>query len=376
MFASVASMIDQFNMNNILILQELGYKVDVACNFEFGSTITNEKIENLKKVLSEQNIEYFHISVPRGVKNIAEAYKAYKHLKELVEKNKYDLVHCHSPIGGVIARLACRKNRKRGLKLIYTAHGFHFFKGGPFINWIFYPIEKILANYTDVLITINHEDYNRAKKSFKAKKIEYIPGIGVDTKYFQRIVIDKDEIRKNLGIPKEAIMLFSVGELCRRKNHETTIRALAKTNNKNLYYVICGKGELQPYLKKLCNEIGIENRVLFLGFRTDIPELCKVSDIYIFPSIREGLGLAAIEGMSVGLPLISSNINGIKDYTEHGKTGYCLQPFDVNGFANAMNELAESFELRKKIGKHNQEVVKKFDIENVNKAMYEIYKIV
>jgi glycosyltransferase involved in cell wall biosynthesis len=374
MFASVASMIDQFNMDNIRILQELGYKVDVACNFEYGNTITDETIENLKKTLTVQNIECFHISVPRGYKSIKDAFNAYKQLRELVEKNKYDLVHCHSPIGGVIARLACRKKRKYGLKLIYTAHGFHFFKGGPLKNWIFYPIEKLFAYYTDVLVTINQEDYNLAKKSFKVKKIEYIPGVGVDTKSFQSVVSDKDLIRKNIGVPQDAIMFFSVGELCRRKNHETAIRALGKATNKNLYYVICGKGQLEQYLKNLCKDLGVEDRVFLLGYRGDIPKFCNASDIYLFPSLREGLGLAAIEGMSAGLPLISANINGIKDYTEDGKTGYCIRPFDVDGFARAMDKLAADDDLRKKIGKHNQYVVKKFDIKNVSRIMCEIYK--
>lgn len=370
MISSVVSMIDQFNMSNIEILKKLGYEVHVASNFETGSTSSKKRVEEFKKELTEMNIPYFQVDFSRSIGNISSNIHVYKQIKRLIKENNYNFIHCHSPIGGVVGRIAAHNTNT---PVIYTAHGFHFFKGGPLKNWMFYPMEKFLANYTDVLITINHEDYYRAKKYFKAKKIEYIPGVGVDTKKYENMVIDKEAVRERIGIPKNAIMLFSVGELCKRKNHETTIRAFAKVNNKNLYYIICGKGELDEYLKNLCKELSVEERVKLLGYRTDISELCKASDIYLFPSTREGLGLAAIEGMSSGLPLISSYINGIKDYTENGKTGFCLDPFDIDGFSNAIETLAKSSELRATIGKYNQEVVRNFDIEKVEEIMNRIY---
>lgn len=371
MLTSVASMIDQFNMSNISILRKLGYEVHVVANFEYGSSCSKQRVEEFKKELEGLGIEYYHTNFSRKLTDISSNIKAYWRVKELIQKNRYEFIHCHTPIGGVCGRLAAHRTKTR---VIYTAHGFHFFKGSPIINWVlYYPVERLLSYWTDVLITINREDFSLAKKSFKAKNIEYIPGVGLDTNKFAGVVVDREAKRQEIGVPNKAIMLFSVGELGSRKNHETPIRALAKTNNKNIYYVICGKGELEQYLKNLSIELGIANRVLMLGFRTDIAELCKSSDIYVFPSQREGLGIAALEGMATGLPLISSYINGIRDYTKDGVTGYCLEPFDVNGFAEAMDKLAGDEALREKIGKHNIEVVKAFDFEIVDKIMNEIY---
>ncbi|MEK4326633.1 glycosyltransferase family 4 protein [Paenibacillus sp. FSL R7-0312] len=372
MLASVASMIEKFNMSNIRILMDLGYEVHIAANFEYSNTSSENRIIEFKKELEGLGIRHYHIDFSRKVTSISSHILAYRQIAELMSQNQYEFVHCHSPIGGVCGRIAAKRTRT---KVIYTAHGFHFFKGAPLKNWLlYYPIERALANYTDVLITINHEDYNRASKSFKAKKVKYIPSVGLNTEEFNSIVVDKEAKRREIAVPEDAIMFLSVGELDSRKNHETPIRALANINNKNLYYVICGTGHLLEYLKNLCKELGVEKNVLLLGYRTDIAELCKSSDIYIFPSQREGLGMAALEGMSVGLPLISSYINGIRDYTEDGKTGFCLHPFDINGFGIAMEQLAGDADLRRKMGIYNQSVVENFEIQKVNKIMSGIYQ--
>ena len=371
MVASVASMIDQFNMSNINILLSLGYEVHVAANFESGNTTSKSRLDKFKEELNKLNIHFFQVDFSRNVIDLNSNVKAYKQIKKLIEINKYKFIHCHSPIGGVISRIAAKRAH---IPIVYTAHGFHFYKGGSIKNWMFYPIERLLAHYTDVLITINNEDYSLAKR-FQANKVIYIPGVGLDTKVFRNVVVDKAALRSSLGIPKDAIVLFSVGELCKRKNHETVIKALQEVGDNRIYYIICGKGELLQHLEKLCENIGLRERVIFLGYRTDIKELCKASDIYVFPSVREGLGIAALEGMSAGLPLISSNVNGIKDYTENEKTGYCVNPYDINGFSEAIKHLADNIEQRKKIGYYNQEVVKKFDLENVNKIMLNVYKM-
>ena len=220
---------------------------------------------------------------------------------------------------------------KKGMKVIYTAHGFHFYKGSPKRNWIFYPVEKFLSRYTDLLITINKEDYKMASSKMNAVTTKYIPGVGINTKKFTDCLIDRNKKREALNVPDRGIIVLSVGELVKRKNHETIIRAIAQTENNDIYYFICGKGELEEELNRVIHSLKLENRVFLLGFRDDIPELCKAADIYAFPSTREGLGLAGIEGMAAGLPIVSTHINGIKDYTEDGKTGYCEEPYDVKG---------------------------------------------
>ena len=192
MLASVASMIDQFNMDNIRLLQDMDYKVDVVANFDFGSTSTRERVKEFKQELIEESIDVYNVPIPRSIFDIKGVWKSYKFVKELCKKQNYKMIHCHSPIGGVIARLAARKSRKNGTKVIYTAHGFHFFKGAPLKNWlIYFPIEWICSFVTDVLITINSEDYNFAKKYMHAKRIEYIPGVGINTEKISLVDVDR-----------------------------------------------------------------------------------------------------------------------------------------------------------------------------------------
>ena len=246
----------------------------------------------------------------------------------------------------MLTRLAAREARKKGTKVIYTAHGFHFFKGAPLINWIlFYPVEKFCARFTDVLITINQEDYKRAQK-FKAGKVEYIPGVGIDTKKFSEVVVDKSAKRKELGVPVDAFLVLSVGELNKNKNHDTVIKAIAKLNNPNVYYVICGQGTLENYLKDLINELGLEKQVKLLGYRRDIAEISKTSDIFVFPSFREGLSVALMEAMALGLPVVCSKIRGNVDLIEDGKGGYLVEPDDVEGFINAIRRIINENRLK------------------------------
>ena len=183
--ASVASMIDQFNMQNIQLLLDNGYAVDVACNCKVGNSISDERVQDLIKRLSEKEVSVIDVPIPREITNVKEIIKSLKQVKKMCDENHYNLLHCHSPIGSVVARLAAKNARKHGTKVIYTAHGFHFYKGAPKINWlIFYPIEKFFSRLTDVLITINKEDYAFANKHMNARQIEYIPGVGVNTEKF------------------------------------------------------------------------------------------------------------------------------------------------------------------------------------------------
>lgn len=371
MLASVASMIDQFNMPNINLLQEMGYVVDVACNFEKGNTCSVERIEELKKLLKQNRVNFFQVDFSRDVNQIHTNIKAYKQIITLIKEKKYKFIHCHSPIGGIIGRLAARNNNT---KVIYTAHGFHFYKNGPTKNWLlYYPIEKFFSRYTDILITINNEDYKRAKSYMHAKKTYKIPGVGVDVDYFSNYKLNKEEKREQLGMQKDDIILLSVGELNKNKNHEIIIRALAQLKNSKVHYFIAGRGDLKEHLLKISNDLGVNKNVHLLGFRKDIKEIYNVVDIFCFPSLREGLGLSALEAMASGLPLITSSVHGINDYSKDGITGYACDPNDLDAFVIALKKLYKNKELREKMGHHNIEESKKFDVNTVNKMMNAIY---
>ena len=346
---------------------EEGHTVHIACN-EKGSPVPD--------MYRELGCPVHPISCSRSPLSKANM-QAVKQIRRLVEENHYDVVHCHTPVAAACTRLACRKIRKKqGVKVFYTAHGFHFYKGAPLKNWmIFYPVEKLCARYTDKLITINQEDFALAQKKMKAKEVLYVPGVGVDLTRFQNITVDKAAKRRELGIPEDAILLLSVGELNENKNHQVIIQAMAKLQWDNLHYMIAGIGAKADDLTKLAESLGLTAQVHLLGYRGDIPELGYAADIFCFPSHREGLGLAAIEGMACGLPIVSSNVHGINDYSVDGVTGYKCAPGDVEGFAKAIEQLANDPVLRENMGKGNMERAQKYRIQTINSQMHDVYRL-
>ncbi|WP_394604707.1 glycosyltransferase family 4 protein [Fictibacillus sp. UD] len=348
-------------MPHIKMLVEQGHQVDVAFN----------KVQEVKREIVELGCKVYNIEFQRSPlsrKNIS----AYKQIKSLIINQKYDLVHSHTPIASACVRLACRK--KKDIKVVYTAHGFHFYKGAPLPNWVlYYPVEKWLSKHTDILITINKEDYARAKASFKSKTVKYVPGVGLDIKKIQDVIIEKSAKRKDLGIPDDAFLALSVGELNKNKNHETVIKAIAKLNDPKVYYLICGQGPLEDYLRKLILELGLNNQVKLLGFRKDIIELCKVADIFVFPSFREGLSVALMETMACGLPVVCSDIRGNRDLIIDGQGGYLVKPDVEEEFINALQKVFSNNSLQSTFGDFNKQSMKKYGLKSVTKEMKKIY---
>ena len=352
-----------FLKNDIKLLKELNYEVHCATNLHMGENDSMEGFDVIKHQIDFQRS-------PFSKENL----KAYKQICALLEEYDFDLIHCHTPVGGVMARLASKKFRKSGLKVIYTAHGFHFFKGASIKNWlIFYPVEKLLSRYTDVLITINKEDYERASKKFSAKKTVYMPGVGVDTKKFDSDNFNKTKIRESLGVDDNDCILISVGELSTRKNHKAIINALAKLPKDDLErikYLIVGIGDLDEYLHNLCSELKLDN-VVFLGYRTDVAALYACSDLFVFPSLQEGLPVALMEAMASGLPVICSRLRGNVDLIEDNKGGFLVESDDIDGFAEKISLMMN---CGNNMGTVNKETMKDFDISVISDNMLEIYK--
>lgn len=370
---SVVSFIEWFNKENIEYLRkDKSCEVHIACNFDYMDDTDEVRTLQYIKQLKEEGIVLHNIHFARSPFS-KENISSYKLLKSIIKRENFDLIHCHTPTVSILTRLAARDARKKGTTVMYTCHGFHFHNASPKKNWIlYYPIEKYMSRFTDYLVTINHEDYNRAC-SFKSKNVRYIPGVGVDLSKIKNCRIDRKKYKENLGLPVDSILVLSVGELIERKNHEVIIRAVAQIDNKNIYYAICGKGPLKDHLKSLSEQLGISARVLFLGFRKDIPELCHTADISAFPSKIEGLGLAGIEAMAAGVPLVSSNVHGILDYVKDGITGYAFAPDDVNGFSVAISTLSERPALRKSMADECMKAVESFDLPNALRSMWNIY---
>ncbi len=351
------SHINTFHLPHIKFLQDEGYQVHVATNGD-------EKVSLADKE--------FSLPISRNPLRIGNLFAIFK-LARIMRKQKYDLITCHTPMGGVVARVAAFFSKS--LPIIYMAHGFHFYKGAPFVNNIYKVIEKILAHITDAIITMNEEDYAAAKKFSLRKngKVYKIPGIGLDTKKFFDLDIDVKSKRNSLGVDENAIVILNVAEMIKRKNQATLLKAFAKIDCDRAILLICGRGKLQAKLKNLARKLDIEHKVKFLGFRKDIREILAISDIFVFPSFQEGLPLSVIEAMAAKLPIVCSNIRGNKDLIHNNENGFLVDCKDVVGFAQKIQLLCQDKSLRGKFGGQNSKVVFKYDLSNVISQMRQIY---
>ncbi|ENQ3078061.1 glycosyltransferase family 4 protein [Bacillus sp. WLY-B-L8] len=305
-------------------------------------------------------------------------FEAYKKLSSIINKNKYSIIHCHTPMGGVLARLAARKARRQGTKVIYTAHGFHFCKGAPLINWLaYYPIERGLASYTDCLITINTEDYNLAvKHRFKANCIEHVHGIGVDTKQFKLVQEEyKQDLKMKFGYKPNDFLMFYAAEFNTNKNQQFLLHSLAllKDEAPNAKLLLAGNGPLMEDCKNLAIELGIAEMVHFLGYRTDIAKLLPICDVAVASSLREGLPVNIMEAMACGLPVIATYNRGHRELIMDTINGYLVSPTEVELFASRILECIHSRALREKIGIENVNGVKKYSIDQVSNELNNIY---
>ena len=362
----VKTHIMEFHIPYLKMFKELGWETAVAAKNDY------ENLEDCKIPYCDKYYNVPFERFPLKPQNIA----AYKMLKKIIDDGDYEIVHCHTPVGAMLTRLAAIGARRGGTRVYYTAHGFHFYTGAPLINWVlYYPVEKWLARYTDVLITINKEDYERAKK-FKAKKVFYVPGVGIDINRFgmECGTNIKFEIRKELGIPLDATVLLSVGELNKNKNHKVIIQALGQMQNNNLYYVICGRGPMMDEYQALAKKLGISKRIILTGYRTDVCKFYQMADIFVFPSYREGLPISMIEAMYNGLPIICTNIRGSRDLIEDSQNILVDNPEDQSVFIQGILKLNDQ-STREKIGSFNRKKANNYLLPVVTEQYKKIYKL-
>lgn len=362
---TISLTMNSFFKPHIEMLVNEGHTVDIACNYTDLS---------LDSFYSELGCGFHQIDFSRSPIS-KDNLKAYSQLKKVIENGSYDIVHCHTPNASVITRLVCKKLRKKsGLKVFYTAHGFHFYKGAPKLNWmVFYPVEKYCSRFTDKLITINQEDYELAKTKFKAREVLYVPGVGLDLTRFENVSVDKNAKRQDIGVPEDAFLLLSVGELNDNKNHETVIKAVARLGDESVHYAIAGVGDKKDHLLELAHKLGVSEQLHLLGYRKDIPELNTVADAFCFPSIREGLGLAAIEAMACGLAVIAAENRGTRTFLQNGNNGLLCPHDSPESFADAINQVMSDKALRKNFVNEGKITVRDFSVENVLNVMRTIY---
>lgn len=357
--ATVDIHIRAFHLPYLKLLKEMGYEVHVATNGDETFPNCDKKYQ----ICVERN--------PFKLNNI----KAIKQLKKIINEEKYDMIHCHTPMGAVVARLAAKDSRKKHkTRVIYTAHGFHFYKGAPTKNWLmFYPVEKILARHTDDLITINKEDYNLAKSKFKTR-IHYVPGVGIDESKFDFKMDDKEknELRESLGLKKDDFIMTFVARLDKNKNQIFLINAMEKLlqKNKKIHLLLVGKDELNGYYQDKCQEKKINNNIHFLGFRKDVIKLLKISDIAVSSSLREGLPVNILESLLCNIPVVALNCRGMKDLIENKKNGFIIENNNINSFIKKIEDI-----YSKKIKITNDNEIEKFLLKNTIKKYRKIYKL-
>lgn len=362
--ATVDSHILHFHLPYLKLFKEKGYEVHVATNTDDAIPFCDVK----HKVSFERS--------PFKKSNL----KAIKQMKKILLDNNFDIVHTHTPMGSVVTRLAYKKvKNKINTRIIYTAHGFHFYKGAPLFNWIFfYPVEKYLSKYTDTLITINKEDYEFAKKKFKkCRSVEYVPGVGIDEDKFNFTMTksEKLELRKSLGLKENDFVLIYPARLDKNKNQGMLIESMAELikKHKDIHLLLPGEDELNGYYQKMAKEKNVDKNVHFLGYRNDIPRLLKISNVAVSTSKREGLPINIIEAMYVGLPVVATNCRGNRDLIKDGKNGYLIDLNDSNNLTKKIKEIYDNLNLIEKFEKSNLLEAEQYKLTKISENIANIY---
>ena len=363
--ASVAGHIKNFHTPYLKLFKDKGYTTYVAANWTLKE---NEKID-----FCDNFIQLPIERKPFSLKNI----KAICKLKKLLKVEKFDLIHCHTPMGSVVARLSAKSSRKKGTKVVYTAHGFHFYKGAPLKNWIiYYPVEKICSKWTDCLITITNEDYKFAKKHFKnIKKIEHVNGVGMNAKRLEKGLTDseKNDIRENLKIKSDDIVFSYVAELNSNKNQMLLIHIIERLKDSypNIKLLLIGNGPLKERYKEYIDENNLNEFIKLLGKRNDINELLSITDIYMASSKREGLPVNIMEAMYKGIPIVATDNRGHREIAMNSKNIFIEK--DITEMEQKVIDIISNMKNYKELSQEEHNDSKKYSIESVIERMNEIY---
>lgn len=361
--ATVTGHINSFHIPYLKFFKEKGYEVHVASKGE----------EEIKYCDKHFNIPFERF--PLNPKNL----RSYKELKKIINDNQYSIIHCHTPVGGVITRLAARKARKQyNTKVIYTAHGFHFYKGAPLLNWIiYYPIEKICSKWTDCLITITNEDFELAKRKFKkCKQIEHVCGVGLNTDRFDIEITEEDleELRKEIGIEKDNIVLTYVAELNKNKNQMLLIKTMEQLIKESDKYrlILVGDGNKKQEYEQYIIEHNLQEYIKILGRREDVPQILKLTNIYVASSLREGLPVNIMEAMYMGLPVIATDNRGHRELVENEINGFIVK--NQKELKESIEEILRAKQKYKVLSQENRKRSKEYVLDKIQQQMKQIYR--
>ncbi len=364
----IGKKVGSFALASIKASQNLDIEYHMAANFN------NSTREQMKLDEEEFGIKLHHIDFVRNPLHPQNLIALFQVVK-LIRKEKIDAIHCNTPIGGVVGRIAAKICGIK--KVIYQAHGFHFYKGAPLKNWLFYyPMERLLAHFTDTIITINNEDYERAQK-FRLRnrgEVWLVPGVGINVEDYEPKDFNRELKRKTMRLSENDIAIISAGDLIERKNYKVSLEAIAKANDTRIHYYICGKGSLHKELEDYARNLNIRSQVHFLGFRSDVKELMWASDIFLFTTLQEGLPRSLSEAMASGLPCVASEIRGNTDLLQDQISGFLNKSTDSTSFGKSIKVLAKDERLRSQMARLSKERIQDFSLLTVIKKITEIYR--
>ncbi|MBQ8687427.1 MAG: glycosyltransferase [Ruminococcus sp.] len=373
MLSDTASLQDLNNRCNLNLLLELNCDVHVGCNFLFGNTTPPDRVYAFRDELEEAGISWHQLNFIYSPDKPVKDPDIITEIEGILQEYRFDLIHCLSPSALLCAAKPAAKLR---IPLFFTSYGFPFYKGAGPLRWLrCYRKFKQTVKHADVLICTNREDYALAEKSFTAKHTYRIPGIGIDPYRFRAPSISRAQMRERLEIPQNAVTLITIGALTADKNHAVILKAMSRLRMLELHYVIVGTGPKTDALYQLTSHLNLEDRVHFTKYRDDVADILHACDIFCLPSRREALGIAALEAMEAGLPLVTSNVQGIRDFMEDGATGFMFKPKDINGFVAGIEALTEDKRLRQHMGEHNRYAVEPFYRENPEHIMRQLYQV-
>lgn len=366
LMATVQSHICQFHKPLAEVLHKMGCEVHVAARNNLAEK-NGLKLDFVEKVL-----DLPFARSPKSKDNVT----AYKMLKKILDEGAYDVVHCNTPMGSIVTRLAAREARKKGTKVIYTAHGFHFYEGAPKKNWVvFYPIERYFSRMTDVLITITHEDYKLASEKMHCK-VAHIHGVGVnEERYFQVSNEEKLAMREKMGYTPTQKLILCIGELNANKNQTIAIKAMHRVVEKfpDALLILAGNGPREQFLRDFIKQEGLEKNVQMIGYVTNLQDYQHVIDVQVCCSKREGLPLNVVESMLSGNPVVAGVNRGHRELIHDGENGYLVAMDDSEAMAEKVLLLLENVEEYSHIRCNALEFAKNYTFENVKKELYEIY---
>ncbi|MBZ4669173.1 MAG: hypothetical protein PWP07_1764 [Epulopiscium sp.] len=367
LIASVDFHFTSFHIPYIEYFQQRGAEVHIAAR-------SGERTKELESM----GVIFHSIDFSRSPYS-PKLFRAFAELKNLMEKERFDLVHVHTPVASFLGRFVAKMTKTE--PVLYTAHGFHFYKGAPILNWlIYYPMEKMAARWTHGLITINREDYERGK-SFHLKRKDglfYVHGVGLSLEnYSVPQNFDKEAQKEAMGFKESDQLLVCVGEFTKNKNQRQIIHAMQEVLkiDPSIHLLLVGRGEEEEHLKSWVEKLNISKNIHFLGYRRDIPGILWAGDAFILTSKREGLPRAVMEAMAAGLPIIATDIRGNKDLITHGEEGYLVPIGDIEKTKEAILKIMKDSEQVKEMRHKVKEKIKTYSIENTLLEMDKIYRI-